>query len=81
MKPVEVATLCESGKEFIPFNHWHTQSVHDLDKLADAKFKLLGITYYIFEQNLYSCHEECLLRHDKDWKNELCGVANKLLNL
>ncbi len=81
MKPKDAAILCEHGKDFVSFNFWHTDSVRELDGLAEEKFRLFGITYYLFGPNLYSCHDEYLLRHDKDWRNQLRDIANRITNL
>lgn len=81
MEPKEVATVCESGQDFVSFNFWDTQSVEELDKLAEEKVRLFGISYYLFGSNLYSCQDQYLLRHNKDWKNQLRDVANRLSNI
>lgn len=70
----------KQGRNMIPFNFWCSRYVKVLDKKADRKFRLFGVSYYLFGKKLYSCEGE-YLGCITGWKKNFKFVYNHLQDL
>jgi len=65
------------GRTRIAFNVWHTATFKAVEAATTKTFRLFGISYFLFGENLYSVEEGSLFRHT-GWEEDVRALLEKL---